>query len=359
MQALEKQVESKVQLWSLVGPCCIIFSILFLYIRPDANDLYLPYASLIGIPLCWKWKIRGLAVSLGILAALMVYHWSSIEPDALLGEIGICTTFALGFLITALSFDEVLDPLKSFQVQTDAQTVEIAQLRESLKTYTDSAESYEKLVGMARQELLSLSRDNEMIKGDLIEQRQKLELSAEQALAKHKQEQTHQLRLHHENERKSDALLKQTQERLEQAYSQIQSLEQALAAAQDSFQTRIDPLQCENAKLQEEVQQRAQAQDMSHDRYEGLYKQLREQFEEKSKVLDDTRKALFHAEEQCERHKHETLEKFQFEASEAEKKLEKYILEMENNFCQKEEQLLNEIDALHAVISTLSSSQNT
>ncbi len=412
MQALEKQVESKIQFWSLVGPCCILFSILFLSIRPDANDLYLPYASLIGIPLCWKWKLRGLAMSLGILGGLVVYHWSSIPPDEMLWECGICLTFALGFLVTALSYDEATAPIKAFQAQTEAQALEVIQLRERLQTFSDTAQSYEQLVGLAREELLSLSRENENIKREFIEQRQALERSTEISLDTYKQDQAHQLKVYYDNERKTNALLKQTQEKLEQAFAELRAVEEAATAAQQQNQKHITSLEAEKAKLLEEIQQRAHAQERAQNsyedlskqlhaqieeslhilnetrqalalaednikesknqqtptsevecpsedlrRYEGLYKQLREQFEEKSQTLDDTRRALFLAEEQLEQLKRDMLEQSVFSTSETEKKLEKHILRMERAFAKKEQLLQKEIESLQEVISGLVSSK--
>ena len=317
-----------------------------------------------------------------------------------------------GFLVTALSYDEATAPIKAFQAQTEAQALEVIQLRERLQTFSDTAQSYEQLVGLAREELLSLSRENENIKREFIEQRQALERSTEISLDTYKQDQAHQLKVYYDNERKTNALLKQTQEKLEQAFAELRAVEEAATAAQQQNQKHITSLEAEKAKLLEEIQQRAHAQERAQNsyedlskqlhaqieeslhilnetrqalalaednikesknqqtptsevecpsedlrRYEGLYKQLREQFEEKSQTLDDTRRALFLAEEQLEQLKRDMLEQSVFSTSETEKKLEKHILRMERAFAKKEQLLQKEIESLQEVISGLVSSK--
>jgi hypothetical protein len=81
-------------------------------------------------------------------------------------------------------------------------------------------------------------------------------------------------------------------------------------------------------------------------RLEGFYRQLREQFEEKSQLLDSTRKELFHTKEKLSAAEKENLEK---EITSPQISIEEHT----RHLAQMEEELKNELELSHQEIKRL------
>lgn len=86
-------------------------------------------------------------------------------------------------------------------------------------------------------------------------------------------------------------------------------------------------------------------------RAEGLHNQLREQFEEKSDLLDYTRKVLFHTQEALAALQLETKEQTVYSHSENEKALENTLIKQHQKFETEIQLLQEEVDALHNLIT--------
>src|SRR5262249_38522896 len=88
---------------------------------------------------------------------------------------------------------------------------------------------------------------------------------------------------------------------------------------------------------------------------EGLYNQLREQFEQKSEILDNTRRDLFNAQEQLLNFQRDKTEKDIYNYSVEEKVLIKHIIKTERYYDQMVMALQSEIESLHSLVDTLNS----
>jgi hypothetical protein len=86
---------------------------------------------------------------------------------------------------------------------------------------------------------------------------------------------------------------------------------------------------------------------------QGLYKQLREQFYEKSTVLDEARRELFRVYDQLEAKQREDLERNQFEYDELQSKLEQYVMHVDREHQLEKSQLEKEKGHLEALITHL------
>src|SRR4051794_1828326 len=103
---LEKRVENQVQFWSLLGPFIILLAIVVLLFKMSSH-WYLPVSVLFGIPLCVKWRMKGLAASLAFLVTLFVVSYSTLQFDELYWHVGMGMAMALSFVILTLSLEEV------------------------------------------------------------------------------------------------------------------------------------------------------------------------------------------------------------------------------------------------------------
>lgn len=107
MDRVENTIERQVSLLALVGPCVILAALFIIFIKTSFHYLYLPFTALIGIPLCGKWKMRGLAVSLSFLILFVLYHYSEFSFTERLWHVGLASSLSLALLVVALSFEEI------------------------------------------------------------------------------------------------------------------------------------------------------------------------------------------------------------------------------------------------------------
>lgn len=140
-------------------------------------------------------------------------------------------------------------------------------------------------------------------------------------------------------------ILKQEIERLENSLqSALQELENARAAeAQEAAAKPVEESSGQNWALENSLRRRA----------EGMYLQLKEQFNEKSLILDDTRRELFHTQENLLRLQRSLREVEQFGPHPQVHSLTQYILKMQNYFERREKNYQSEIDTLHEIITRI------
>lgn len=138
-----------------------------------------------------------------------------------------------------------------------------------------------------------------------------------------------------------EAGLKSASEQLKADCAQLQSEKEALAE-------NIQQLQIENlSKLETAVPDRELR------RIEGLYKQLRDQFAEKSSTLDATRRQLFLSEEKLAALQKEMEESRIYGEYEVENHLSSLLTSAEQELVGTERQYESEIQQLHEVIDRL------
>lgn len=117
MKRLEKIIERQLPYATLLGPLVILAALFIIIIKVAPNEAYIPLVALIGVLLCWKWKLQGMAAAICLLAATVFYRYQG-DP---LWHIGMASSLALAFLITALSFEEVDAQLSTRQSESNGQ----------------------------------------------------------------------------------------------------------------------------------------------------------------------------------------------------------------------------------------------
>ncbi len=91
----------------------------------------------------------------------------------------------------------------------------------------------------------------------------------------------------------------------------------------------------------------------SADTYESLYRQLRQQFHEKGRILDDTRKELFATKEHLASLKKELDEKMTFGQDDCYLKLEKDFITLNQEFDRLDILYREEVSELHSLVGSL------
>ncbi len=153
--------------------------------------------------------------------------------------------------------------------------------------------------------------------------------------------------------KEKEMLLQETAVELEQKEETLQKIEKSLQQKTISFQEKETEIVMLQKALEEKVSQPVMSFEEHTSgemrRLEGMHRQLKLQFEEKSATLDAARKALFHTQEKLSGLERECEEKHVYDADETTKAWQKYTHQM----IQETEQLEQEVSDLQALISTL------
>lgn len=274
MNTTEKNIDFQVQLWALVGPLIALATAATILIKGTPATYYLPWVLLVGVVLSWKWKVRGLIASVVALIVAVAFNYSDIPTDERAWHVGLAVAMAMTFFVTALSFDEIESLIVGMEKESSSRLKSLLQLDEKLESVQSKlikekealslevrehvlkAESYERLIAVTREEILTTHAEQEKLLQELFEARHQL---------KKIQDKGEPLNI--------DAA---TQEALIQRDREIEELRLQLAEKEND-----QPLDA-----------------VAH-KYKSRYEQLREQFEEKGRILDDTRKDLFKAKERA------------------------------------------------------------
>ena len=277
----------QVKLWAIVGPLICLFSLFVVAVKNSQVPFYLPLSLLIGMPVCWRWRLWGWGGMTLFLLGCLTYEYHQIPLEDRFWLIGISFSSSLALLITALSFEEVETQIESLWVESRSRL-------ENLWKVDERKQAIEEELAASKDEVKNL----------------KFKVRSFQKLVDLSTEEMHAARVNYERS--------------------INELEQ---------------LKDENAKLMDLLEKVENDPPM-----EAKYRQLREQFRQKSQVLTETRRELFLANEKISRMQREFDEEKWYSIGEVEESLEKHILALskENEAQEKEHQ--REVEALQSLI---------
>lgn len=161
MEAVGRKVESQVQFWSLLGPFLVLLSIAVLIFKVSVH-WYFPVSALIGIPLCVKWKMKGMAVALCSLLLLSGIGYQNLELDDRYWHVGLALAMAFSFIVMTLSLEEAQGLVAKIQLESQSRLDNFALLDEKLKTVElEWAEEREKTKSEAAALTLEVARAQE------------------------------------------------------------------------------------------------------------------------------------------------------------------------------------------------------
>lgn len=198
MDVAGKKVETQVQFWSLLGPFFVLLSITILLFKVSPH-WYFPVCGLIGIPLCLKWKMKGLALSLGCLFVFSGLNYQNLELDDRYWHVGLSLAMAFSFIVLTLSLEEVqgvvsklqlesqsrLDnfllvdekwkmaendwssEIKKLKAEADVLSYDIARVQEEKQTFY-------KLAQLAKDELIHVKGEHDKLLQDLLYKKQQI-----------------------------------------------------------------------------------------------------------------------------------------------------------------------------------------
>ena len=155
MKIIEKRIESQMHFWSLLGPFILLLSIAVLLFKISSH-WYFPISALIGIPLCVKWKIKGLVGAIGCLSLLFFLNFQNLNLDERYWHLGMGLAIAFSFIILTLSVEEVQSLVEKFQLESQSRLDNFLRLDEK---FIQAESDWEKLQGKYQQRVETLTKD--------------------------------------------------------------------------------------------------------------------------------------------------------------------------------------------------------
>lgn len=370
-----ERADFKIEVWSLVGPTLTLATLGILFALHSPLSLPLSLLALVGIFLCWKWQINGIFFASSLLVTFFIYEFFAGHANNLIWHTGIGFSLVTSFFITGLSYHEITGVIDFLQQEIDSVKQQAqysqqplidkvtaleqqlqqagdelthirerhqAQLEESSQAWVEKVTGLESLLKEASQEVARISDAANAFARDSITARE----SAKAAREEFETIQETQKIVREEALQKQADEYRHYQINLQKMEEQIQHLtseKNQLTAATQLLQQQLD------AEKQKVPTAQALPEE-SHGwlrRTEGMYNQLREQFEEKSATLEETRRQLFFTQEKLLLVQREYEESW-YENTTLES-IEKYVLKLDQEFNileQENDKLKSLVDVL-------------
>ena len=187
MNVIGKRIESQVHFWSLLGPFLVLLSASVLIFKVSPH-WYFPLSALVGIPLCVKWKMKGLAGALACLFAFATFSYSSLDLNERYWHVGLSLAVAFSFIVFTLSLEEVQALIGKLELESNSRLDNFLILDERLKTaeqewsfereklqvevkalaleaakVLEEKQTFYKLAGLAKEELIQIRNAHEQL----------------------------------------------------------------------------------------------------------------------------------------------------------------------------------------------------
>jgi len=191
VNVLGRRIESQIQFWSLLGPFFLLLSVAVLIFKISAH-WYFPLTALFGIPLCVKWRMKGMAAALCCLFLLSALSYQSLELDERYWHVGLTLAMAFSMIVMTLSLEEgeglvsnlqresqsrldncmLLDEKwkaaeREWVLEREKAKMEVFSLSQEALSLQDSKQTHLKLAQLAKEELLHFRVQHELLLQDL------------------------------------------------------------------------------------------------------------------------------------------------------------------------------------------------
>lgn len=198
MDVLERKVENQVQFWSLVGPFLILLSTAILLFKVSVH-WYFPVSALIGIPLCVKWKMKGMAAALSSLLFFSVLAYQNLELDERYWHVGMALAMAFSFIVLTLSLEEVQYLVGKLELESQSRLdnflkldekwkeaeqawngerertqAEMDALAQEMAKVQEEKQTFYKLAQLAKEELVQIRVQHELLLKELFYKKQQV-----------------------------------------------------------------------------------------------------------------------------------------------------------------------------------------
>lgn len=287
-----QQEEERMQIWCLAGPVLLLLCCAVSLFQARFDYSHLPVIACVGLAICWRWKQVGLLGCLICLILISGYLLTVVEIEERFWLLGMSMAIALGLIVTTLSLEEATALVASLRVESNSRLENLWRVDEKLKAAQRHWHS--ERTGLMEQvsQLSSQLQEKEL----LVERWQKVVSLVRQDLdATHSSQEALLEELYQARCQLKEQTPVQSKEPSPRERQLVAKLNQARC---EKYQLTLDlhALDIATPKPERTAHELTIWRRLRHS--QSALRQLREQFEEKSELLDATRRQLFHAQEE-------------------------------------------------------------
>lgn len=293
MDMSQKSVNQQIRLWAILGPLMTLLIFSLYLVKQTPTSFSIALMALLGLLCCWQWRMKGLVLSLALVIGLLAYYFPGVDVTERFWFLGLAMATCLSLIVTVLSHEEIEGLIGGAHERLTKTRLRVAELVEEQKK--------------ERNEKERLTIDLDWLK----EQKRDLEAKVEELEAKLKE--------------KSDS--------------------QQITSHQELVPDRTQQL-AEKYQVKRTAPSNGQS-------YEQLYKQLRQQFSEKGRLLDETRKELFAAQEKVACMTLEIEEMTKYKRDDYSCRLEQEFMALHGELENMDQMYRDEISELEGLVGAL------
>ncbi len=347
----EEKIDKNILFWVLLGPLFLLTTLFLTSFAPiPSKDLFV--FSLLAIVFCQKKKQTGLFYSLLALVILSFYkHFFQISQGHL-WQLGIEFSLSLGIFISYFSFEHASDIIKSYDLQKNTQNESLEKMEQELKKEADfhsrqhknfqyeidrvnfqleeknlEIGALKKLAENLRGSLKDIDLEKERILKEAKEKEKQIALLREtideykeqvQTLMENESfEELNNLKIEKEKIESFSKIIERKLEEKTLLHQEKEAELKKMLVLESEYKNKIEKLLEEKQNLENLLQKEKETalneknnteispeEKMSYEskiselkKIQSLYSQLKVQFEEKKKLLEETRKELFRSNE--------------------------------------------------------------
>jgi hypothetical protein len=372
VNTLEKPIEQKHLLWIILGPLSLFCSMGILSLKHTGHLIGLPLVSLIGILCCYQWKWRGLALTAALFIGLSFFRHD--ETQDRLWELTFGISIVLGLMITILSLDYFQDHIHK---KSAAEMTQLSLLiKDNEANFEENKQKLEMLLQNQLKDKAEIeqlknlihSKESSYLKSAEAQERETKTLLQNQLNNKAEIEQLKNLIQSKESSylKSAEAQERETKTLLQNQLNdkaEIEQLKNLIQHNENSYRNRIENDQQEIKTLIEEKEEWIKNQQgvdsrtlwQAKRKAEGLYEQLRDQFEDKCLCLEQTRRELFHTNEALLRMQNDEIEREFYDNCDVTNRLVQHIILMEDEYQKNIKKLESENEGYFRILDNLTS----
>lgn len=337
--------------WFLFGPAIALLTLFVAFC--DASPLQKDLASLafLGIPICWLLRNKGTWVTCILLFSLVGYSYFTKDKEFGFDQLSLAAAMGLSFIVTSRSRDEVDNFFESLHLGFRDNKTQVVDLERKIKSFEEHSKLESEALSRKYELTLEELTQSEKMRKQMIKDSEKIK---QQLLNANKRIEEQSATI----QGVKDTLTKRDEE-INNQQNLISEKEKENLVKSNELKHEVDSLKlyCENytnensIRNQQIIELNQRIQELAS--YQTLYKQLREQFDEKSAILSHTRQELFKAQEKVTLLAREKEEFQEFAYDEYQNLLIKEFLKQDRYFIRLERSHALERDALTSIITKL------
>lgn len=128
MSTNQKKFIDRLQFLGVIGPFVVLLTLFAVLLNGTSKSWYLFTATLIGLPVCWKWGFKGFLITMGVLVVSFLALFSFFSMADRFWQLGATASLLIGLFTTHLGFEEIKGMMGDLQLESQSRLTNLIEL---------------------------------------------------------------------------------------------------------------------------------------------------------------------------------------------------------------------------------------